>query len=313
MKPTVTKITKIKDCIKSHDLEVFDYLDNDDFSVFKIEDFGLKLPFQSHTFRPEFFSLIIILDAKCTYEVGNESYQLTRNNILFIKPELYMSSYWLSLKEAYHLSFSPTFLTKYGHIHITNFSILSNTNGIFLEPSNKQIQIIKEICKSIHKEAISSSYLKYDKIGNLLVYLLLKIQQFKDDKSLILFCLANNKENDIISTFLLNMERNFSDLALGKTNKIYHTKDYASKQNVDKNYLSKVVSKYTGKTISSWIREKTIDDIKYLLKHSNNSLREISLMYGFNDLTYFYSYFRKHTGYSPHNFRKSIQKQFFSN
>ena len=112
MKPVVTKITKIKDCLKSHDLKVFDYMDSDEFSILKIEEIGLELPHQSHTFRPDFFSLTIVLDADCTYEIGHESYHLKSGSLLLAKPEIFISNHWLDLKHAFNITFSSSFFRK---------------------------------------------------------------------------------------------------------------------------------------------------------------------------------------------------------
>jgi AraC family transcriptional regulator, transcriptional activator of pobA len=134
--------------------------------------------------------------------------------------------------------------------------------------------------------------------------LLLELQQFKENRIGRLTSLSNDKENDFINTFFLNLERNFSDLVFGKTSRVYRTADYATLQHVSKNHLSKTISYYTGKTINCWIKDKAIDDIMYLLKHSDKSLKEISSIYGFHDLSYFYSYVKKHIGISPHHFRE---------
>jgi AraC family transcriptional regulator, transcriptional activator of pobA len=304
MKPLVTNITKIKDCLKSLGIEIFDYLDHDDFSIIRVEDLGLKLPFQSHTFRPDFFALTIIKSANCYFHVGSASYHLTSNWVLLTKPEVFISSKWLYLDKAYHITFNTTFLKKYCHVHINKLSIPVNLNGIAFPLMPQQMSKIENTCLGLYNEAITQSVVKHEVIGNMLMGLLLELQQFKENRIGRFTSLSNDKENDFTNTFVFNLERNFNDLAFGKTSRMYRTADYATLQHVSKNHLSKAISYYTGKTINCWIKDKAIDDIMYLLKHSDKSLKEISSMYGFHDLSYFYSYVKKHIGISPHHFRK---------
>jgi len=303
-KPLVTSMTKIKDCIKSLELEVSDYLDHEDFSIVKIEDLGFKLPFQSHTFRPDFFSLAIVDSADCYFEVGSESYRLTSDWVLFTQPDVFVSCKFLSLDRAYYITFSAAFLKEYCYMHINKLSIPANANAVAFHLLPQHMHKIKDTCLSLYQEAQSKSAIKYEVIGNILAGLLLELQQYKTGRIAGLTTLVSDKETDMIHTFFLHLEKNFSDLALGKAGKICRTGDYALLQHVKSNYLSKMISHYTGKTINCWIKDKAIDDILYLLKHSNKSLKDISCMYGFYELTYFYAYFKKHAGISPDSYRK---------
>ncbi|WP_083847494.1 helix-turn-helix domain-containing protein [Flavobacterium sp. F52] len=310
MLPSLTNMRKIKDIIQAMDLRVFDYMDNDDFSIVRFEDLEFTYPFQSLTCRPDFFQLNIMTEAHSFYEVGCETYLLTSNWILLVKPDVYISCRHLENTKGYHISFNSSFLSKFSQIQIKTFSAIANSNAVILCLNPRQMSAVEQSCLNIYNKAVSNSPIKYEIIGNLLTFLLIKLQQFKDEKIAGLTALTLNKQDDIIEVFFQNLEKNFSDLALGKTTRIYRTKDYADLQNLDKSYLSKHISNSTDKTINCWIKERTIDEIKYLLKHTQKPLKEISGIYGFYDQNYFFSYFKKHTGISPYNFRKLWHKHF---
>ena len=49
----------------------------------------------------------------------------------------------------------------------------------------------------------------------------------------------------------------------------------------------------------------TVEEIRYYLKHTELSIKEISAHLGFSNMSHFGSYVRKHLGVSPSEFRYS--------
>ena len=69
-------------------------------------------------------------------------------------------------------------------------------------------------------------------------------------------------------------------------------------------YLSSICSKIEGKTASELITINTVGRIKQLLLYSPLSIKEISTQMGFDNLSFFGKYVKKHLGLSPNNYRK---------
>ena len=61
--------------------------------------------------------------------------------------------------------------------------------------------------------------------------------------------------------------------------------------------------KYSDKTASDWIIQYTTEEIRFYLKSSNLTIKEISAKLGFSNMSHFGSYVRKHLGVSPNEFR----------
>lgn len=78
---------------------------------------------------------------------------------------------------------------------------------------------------------------------------------------------------------------------------------YAGQLAITPKYLTMLCLKYSNKTASDWIVQYTIDDIRFYLKSSNLSIKEISAKLGFANMSHFGSYVRKHLGVSPSDFR----------
>ena len=81
-------------------------------------------------------------------------------------------------------------------------------------------------------------------------------------------------------------------------------KEYADELCVSPKYLTSICRKHDGKTASELIALNTIGHIKQLLLYSTLSIKEIALQLGFENLSFFGKYVKKHLGQSPNNFRK---------
>lgn len=78
---------------------------------------------------------------------------------------------------------------------------------------------------------------------------------------------------------------------------------YAGQLAISPKYLTMLCLKYSDKTASDWVIQYTVEEIRFYLKSSNLSIKEISAKLGFSNMSHFGSYVRKHLGASPSEFR----------
>ena len=78
---------------------------------------------------------------------------------------------------------------------------------------------------------------------------------------------------------------------------------YASQLAITPKYLTMLCLKYSNKTASDWIVQYTVEDIRFYLRNSNLSIKQISAKLGFANMSHFGSYVRKYIGVSPSDFR----------
>lgn len=83
-------------------------------------------------------------------------------------------------------------------------------------------------------------------------------------------------------------------------------KEIASFANVHPNYLSYAFRKEVGKTLIQYINENKIAAIKQYLANPGLSIGEISYTFNFSNVTYFCRFFKKYTGLTPMEYRKSL-------
>ena len=80
---------------------------------------------------------------------------------------------------------------------------------------------------------------------------------------------------------------------------------YAEKMCVSKKYLSATVSKQTGKDSHYWVEEATMSKARYMLKSTMMTIFQISDSLNFTTPGDFSRFFRRNSGMTPLQFRKS--------
>ncbi|MBK1896084.1 helix-turn-helix domain-containing protein [Chryseobacterium paridis] len=83
--------------------------------------------------------------------------------------------------------------------------------------------------------------------------------------------------------------------------------DYAGMLHISEPYLNESLNKYTGSSVSFWIRYKIIMEAKQLLYFSHMNVKQIANDLGFENHSYFSRFFAKETGMTALEFRKSFR------
>ena len=99
--------------------------------------------------------------------------------------------------------------------------------------------------------------------------------------------------------------RRFMLLLADNTSVNRSVKSYADELCVSPKYLTSVCRKHSDNTASELIATAVISRIKQLLLYSDMSIKEIATEMGFDNLSFFGKYVRKHLGLSPNNYRKA--------
>lgn len=82
---------------------------------------------------------------------------------------------------------------------------------------------------------------------------------------------------------------------------------YAGRICVTPKYLTTVVKKVSGKSVSQWINIYLMEQIKYYLKTTNLTVAEIADELNFSNTSFFGKYVKMHTGTSPAKLRRTLQ------
>lgn len=71
--------------------------------------------------------------------------------------------------------------------------------------------------------------------------------------------------------------------------------------------LNSIAKSMLGKTCSALINAHMILEAKRNLLATANQINQIASHLGYEDVSYFIRFFKKHTGYSPEQFRQNLK------
>lgn len=84
--------------------------------------------------------------------------------------------------------------------------------------------------------------------------------------------------------------------------------DYAREMNMSSIQLNAICKQHFGKSTEAVIQERLMLEIKRALVYGDKSIKELCFDLNFEDPAYFIRFFKKHTGTTPLEYRKSVRE-----
>lgn len=271
---------------------------NDGVAFFALEE-------KCHVFdsisKLDVFLLIIGLSGKTVVTINSVCYDVCKGDILMCKPsDVIDYCSFIDNSNGYLICMSRQFMLEcvLGHrawihaflpgikpvLHLRSECFESIKLFISLLDRNNKNQynrdVILSIIQGIQCELLSE--LKYNMIEEKIEY---------KNQSILLF-------------------QRFLDLLVGAQVKPRTVSWYSEKLFVSPKYLSSVCKIISGRTAIQWIKEYVIMDICFYLKYSSKSIKEVSIILDFPNLSFFGKYVRSNLGVSPSKYRKNVNKLF---
>lgn len=190
---------------------------------------------------------------------------------------------------------------KNGSLANTPLFKITGDKVFFLDDS--QVAKVQDIYVLMQEENQSDYANKSDVLRcylHLLVHTALKMQNSNQYES------HSNASQRITELFIELLDRQFPVDYPHAVLSLRTPADYANRLSVHVNHLNKVVRETTGKTTSEMIAERVIKECTQYLLHSNLSISEIAYSLGFETISYFSKFYRKHTGKSPSEIRTQV-------
>jgi len=130
--------------------------------------------------------------------------------------------------------------------------------------------------------------------------LLNKTKELQRTKKLVSRIDIKPEPRDIIHDVVEYLDNNF--------NETYDRKKLAEKFGLNEDYMCNLFRKVTDTNIANYINMRRIEAAKQLLKETDSKVIDIAFHVGFDNLTYFYRHFKKHTGYSPIEYKNMMRE-----
>ncbi|MDR2949265.1 MAG: helix-turn-helix transcriptional regulator [Prevotella sp.] len=245
---------------------------------------------------------ITFIKSTATFSIDNKCYELQTNDVIFSKPGQVRA--WeteSSNLDGLALIFEEEFLLSF----FNDSRFIQNLSYFSAERETPVINIseIKQrtdyLLQNITAEI--NNYESKDKhILRALLYeiLMLLDREYRKQNT-------NRKGTEKITNRHVN---SFIELVNKDFKQHHDTGYYADKLCITPNYLNEIVKKATSVNAKLYIQNKILSEAKRLLAYTSLSISEIAENLNFDSSSYFIRSFRRHTGYTPLQYRNSTKR-----
>lgn len=250
-----------------------------------------------HAVQTEYFEIVISKRDHGQLAVDEKVYDDLNNAIGLLSPGqlmTYKPNFPKQPTKGFCILFKSTFLGKdKPKCEVMNeFPFFRIHSSCFYKMTKGQINELYDIAKYIYGEADCPRINQMEIVKAYLIILLCKFKQFSCQS---LSIVHTTRQDQITSRFeQLVIERLHTRMSIS---------EYASILNISTIYLSECVKRTTNKTPKQILIDYQITKIKSLLLQTEFHVSKISLLMGFNEVTNFTKFFKKHTGVTPMVFR----------
>lgn len=266
------------------------------FFINKMEDGVKAINFPKKRLRSNYFEIFFITQSYCILDYNLQEIHQKANQIRFSSPGSFSSIKEMSKDiQGYYLSFDEDFIRLVNNIDfLPNLSFFFSDVYPVVELDGQTLAHFTNILDYLLILSNQRNNQEKDKIisAYLTAFLL-------ECKAIFTDTLFRNTENS--SSYRIT--KNFFNLLFQDFSYTYKLKDYAEKLNISAKYLTKSVKKTTGFPPSYFVKKTTVLEAKIMLKETQESVSEIAYILGFEDVSYFIKFFKKHSGQTPATYR----------
>lgn len=246
--------------------------------------------------------LAVCLKGSATLRIDHTTYSVDRTSLLILTPEKSVTHLNATDDcEALFISLSVDFLkniTPNVKKFMPFFIHLQNNPLKYL--NEEEVEILLEYCTFIRKRVRSNNRYKKEIVQNILFSFIYDVYNIYE---------SGNDLSSGIKTDLSREDKIFNDF-FESLNVCYKRKRsvnfYAERLCISPQYLSKVIKKKSGRTVSDWINDYVVMEIERLLRSNKYTIQEIADNLNFANQSFFARYFKHHTGKTPTAYRAEI-------
>lgn len=247
-------------------------------------------------------AVVFVLGTKGTIEFSCnlEEYKVEEGSLLMFPPKsMIMSGNNPSQKDGYVIIFDPEFLGEC-NFNISRFTTLMMQIAGKLHvklTDNEQARLIRglEMLEMLIAEQVSSPF-REDVIRSMVETLM---YQFCEVYSTHINSEEKDPKRSRQETYFRQFLKELGEHYTERQGVTY----YAEKLCISSRYLTTIVRRISGLTVTDWMNRFLVMEAKYLLRYSEMSIQEIAYRLSFPDQSFFGKHFKQHVGVSPSVFR----------
>lgn len=246
--------------------------------------------------RHDFYFILAIDKGKGIHEIDFSKFDVTNNSVFILRPGQVHQLELKSDSTGYLIEFDTTFYRPNDTIAVERLKKATKKNLCKIDPS--RIKTLFNTLDTIYREFKDRQEGYIDAIkANLDVFFIEYIRQSRNDEPAVQTANAYMQERFDELTELLE-----SRIAELKT-----VSQYADILNLSPYQLNAITKTMVGKTVSDMINDQILLEAKRYLLATSSQVKDIAYHLGYEDVSYFIRFFKKHTNTSPESFRQKFK------
>ncbi|AMP97124.1 AraC family transcriptional regulator [Pedobacter cryoconitis] len=264
------------------------------FSIRNLSDLLAGQDMLQELHRHDFFYVLVLNKGIGDHEIDFTTYTICDHSVFFMRP---------------------------GQVH--QLRLKAKSTGYLIQFGNEFFCSNEKVSNQLLRKAGSFNYYQFnpDKFQKLLAILNHIFQEYtvkegkyqqviKANMDVFLIELIRQQNKDISehdNLYSQEIMEKFSELLEKHAVEHKQVTQYAAMLNLSTYQLNSIAKSMLGKTCSALINAYMILEAKRNLLATANQINQIACHLGYEDVSYFIRFFKKHTGYSPEMFRHNLK------
>lgn len=254
-----------------------------------------RFPLLESPHRQNFFLLIFIEKAEGEISIDNQKKYLNDSKVIVIKPNSISIIKINRTAKGKIICFTEDFFSlRYNNNVLHEFSFIYDNAKSFIRlnenEKNKWMYLLEIFLQEFKQQKRETTNV----LRSYLNICLFELERLYNPKDLIIH---SSPKQQKIREFEKLIDKEFKIKKMPSA--------YAYVLNVSPNYLNKICKEVTNYTAGDLIRKRITIEAKRLIHFTNYSINEIADQLGFENTSYFVTFFKKHTKKTPEQFRKT--------
>jgi AraC family transcriptional activator of pobA len=250
-------------------------------------------------FRSDFLAVLLVTAGEATIKLNLEEYHLTKNSLLVASP--YAIKQLISVNEdclISTVSFTSDFLSKIGlpDKKIDLMDYFTSRYSPYWQLEEGDAFLLCNLLGQLEQRALHLDDHVYGQelLRHTFFLLLYELGGMSRKYAKINTPDFSRKEGLVMS---------FLSMAQSQSRELRNVQQYAAQLHVTPKYLTETVKEQTGKTAGELIDAFVMLEAKLLLDDHELSISQIAEQLNFSDQSFFGKFFKRHSGYSPREYR----------
>jgi AraC-like DNA-binding protein len=256
-----------------------------------------------YPFRSDSYWIVLVINDSLTIQLNGEEQVVNENSILIIPPHVVrqFNGEANNNTKAACVAFTPDFMLDTGlsQRHIDLFEYLFNSRSTQIRLASEDASRFLSVITMLQEKNFSREHHPFaaEVIRHFFNVFQFELAGLYHKYSNLKKTVHDHKE-EILWRFLALLSKHVKS----ERNLMF----YANRLYVTPKYLTQTVKKLTGKTAGKYIDDLVIVEAKNLLRDPSLTIAQVADLLYFSDQFFFSKFFKRYTGTTPSDYRKSV-------